>query len=144
MDEMRLPDFSIAAVLVFAIAALIWSVAAAPSLPAIDSPPRLVKTIREEGEPCTSGPRLTPAFLAEWSGDYDNECVEIALYVRCDGDCQATLPGDRLLVVRVNAAMNDVRRELLPGSESTIGLLGRFTTEPAWSLDVSRVMTPWW
>lgn len=141
---MRRLDVSLATALAFAIAALTWSVAAAPSLPAVDSPPRLVKTIREEGEPCTSGPRLTPAFLAEWSRDYDNECVEIALDVRCAGDCQAALPGNRLISVRVNAAMDDVRRELLPGSASTVGLLGRFTTEPGWSLDVSRVMTPWW
>jgi hypothetical protein len=141
---MRVLDLSLASALVVAISVLTWSVAAAPSLPAVDSPPRLVKTIREEGEPCTSGPRLTPAFLAAWARDYDNECVEIALDVRCDGDCQATLPGEHLVSVRVNTAMDDVRRELLPGSESTVGLLGRFTTEPAWSLDVSRVMTPWW
>lgn len=134
----------IATLLACAVATLAWNIVRTTSTPAVNQRPRLVNTIRDEGEPCVSGPRLTPGLLEEWPAEYDNACVEIRLDVRCDDDCGATLPSGRRILVDVAAAMHDVQIELRAEPPRTLGLLGRFRSEPQPSLSVSRVLAPWW
>lgn len=136
--------FAIAMLLGGSIGGLVWSLVSTTSMPGVSQRPRIVNSIRDEGEACVSGPRLTPQLLEQWPEDYDNQCVEIRLEVRCVDECTARLPGGAVLLVDVAAAMHDLRLELQAGDEPAVGLLGRFRTAPRPSLDVTRVLSPWW